>query len=341
MQEAGRSPNTCRSYGAKVAAYLTWSADQGFHWRFPTFTVMSRWKMHVADSCFVVAGEERRRSDGTRAIWETSVFDFYKWAAAAGLVDAGVVGTFFELRTVPARYSGEGTVTRVVPKAELRTRHTAAPAPKWLETEESRSRLLEVDLNPRDKFLVILLFVSALRIGQALALFREDVHLVGSARDLGCDIAGPHVHLVTRETLNDARNKSREEQAVPIAAWAADFYADYQHERHLRLGDDDNPHVFVNLYVNPGEAMRYSTARELFERISRVLEQRVRAHMLRHTRATAWLKGLDCEPVDIDVVRELLGHASVQTTGIYLHSDKDAMRAAVDKTAAVVRGERP
>ena len=33
----------------------------------------------------------------------------------------------------------------------------------------------------------------------------------------------------------------------------------------------------------------------------------------------------------LDVVRELLGHASVRSTEVYVHPDPDALRAAVDR----------
>ena len=55
--------------------------------------------------------------------------------------------------------------------------------------------------------------------------------------------------------------------------------------------------------------------------------------MLRHTAATNWIRA----GVDIDVVRTLLGHASLASTTIYLHAqDKDKRRAV----AAVAAGEQ-
>lgn len=52
----------------------------------------------------------------------------------------------------------------------------------------------------------------------------------------------------------------------------------------------------------------------------------VKPHTLRHTAATLLLRG----GKDIETVRDLLGHSSIRTTAIYLHSDTETKRRAVD-----------
>ena len=49
--------------------------------------------------------------------------------------------------------------------------------------------------------------------------------------------------------------------------------------------------------------------------------------MFRHSTATELL----ARGASIDVVKELLGHASIRSTEAYLHPDVDALRAAVDR----------
>lgn len=79
--------------------------------------------------------------------------------------------------------------------------------------------------------------------------------------------------------------------------------------------------------------MTYRAAKGFFERLAKECGFPVRPHMLRHTAATNWVRA----GVDLDVVQRLLGHASLSSTGVYLHaSDKDKRRAV----EAVAAGER-
>ena len=48
----------------------------------------------------------------------------------------------------------------------------------------------------RDRFLLVLLWFSGLRVGEVLGLRRSDLHLVPSAAALGCPVPGPHLHVV-------------------------------------------------------------------------------------------------------------------------------------------------
>ena len=53
--------------------------------------------------------------------------------------------------------------------------------------------------------------------------------------------------------------------------------------------------------------------------------QGITPHKLRHTFATHLIRN----DVDIGTVRDLLGHADIHTTGIYLHSDTRTKEVAV------------
>jgi site-specific recombinase XerD len=66
-------------------------------------------------------------------------------------------------------------------------------------------------------------------------------------------------------------------------------------------------------------------AEELFERLSIRVSFRVRPHMLRHCFGTS----LAAAGVAPDVIAELMGHASIVSTEIYLHPDWDRLVAAV------------
>jgi integrase/recombinase XerD len=57
------------------------------------------------------------------------------------------------------------------------------------------------------------------------------------------------------------------------------------------------------------------------------IARRTTPHKLRHTYATRLLQ----RGADIIEVRDLLGHASVSTTQVYLSSDPERLRGAVDR----------
>ncbi|HLX51573.1 MAG TPA: site-specific integrase, partial [Streptosporangiaceae bacterium] len=71
-------------------------------------------------------------------------------------------------------------------------------------------------------------------------------------------------------------------------------------------------------------------AKRLFERLARDCGFAVRPHMFRHTAATNWVRA----GTDLDVVRALLGHASLASTTVYLHARDEDKRRAVEAVAA-------
>lgn len=97
--------------------------------------------------------------------------------------------------------------------------------------------------------------------------------------------------------------------------------------------------MFVNLFHAPlGQPMSDNTVRQWLAALSRRagLERPVKPHMFRHATATELL----ARGVGLDVVKELLGHASIRSTEAYLHPDVAALRAAVDRLGPL-RVEEP
>jgi integrase/recombinase XerD len=85
----------------------------------------------------------------------------------------------------------------------------------------------------------------------------------------------------------------------------------------------------VNLFREPvGAPMRPDAIGELLAAASRRagLDQAVRPHQLRH----AFGSNAADAGCGIDVVAELLGHACVSSSQVYLHPDPGRLRAAVD-----------
>jgi integrase len=208
-----------------------------------------------------------------------------------------------------------------------------AAAPQWL-TEDQLAAAIGAVARQRDRLMLLLLAETGVRIGEALGLRREDMHLLASSKALNCAIAGPHLHVQRRMNANGALAKCRFPRSIPVTEQLVDLYADYQHERSSTDGADASDLVFVNLYRPPiGEPVRYHNVKKLFDRISNHVGHRVRPHMFRHSAATRWI----ASGTPRDVVQALLGHVSPASMQVYLHPTDAAKSAAVERVAAATQ----
>lgn len=338
------SVNTERAYAGRVALYLTYCAVRGLEWTDPGFLGLKGFQDWLVSeplpsrSVRAVPSEARFRARGTANAVMTSVYEFLRFGVTHGWVPARAVAALSEprfLRHLPPGYDpGEDDQFRQVRRPAFRFRETERGC--QILGEEQLDRLMELTGHARDRFLVGLLLSTGMRIGEALGLRREDMHLLANSRMLGCAIEGPHVHVRRRrENTNAALAKSRFPRAIPVTTALVAAYAEYQHERDAVAAADGCDMVLVNLFQKPlGAAMTYSNVKDLFDRLARDAGFAVRPHMLRHTAATRWVRA----GVDHDVVQHLLGHVSASSLQPYLHVNDRDTRAAVERAAAAVAG---
>jgi site-specific recombinase XerD len=329
LQGGDRSPHTVRAYAGRVALFLGWCASQGVDWQRIKLADLARFKHWVELS----PSRGRMRSGATVNGILTAVCEFLRYCARSDLIEAKVAEQLSErrwLRFLPPGYdAGENGQFRTVRARALKARaHTTFPEAL---TAEQIEEILGYCRRPREAFLLILLRDTGLRIGETLGLRRCDMHLLPDSRTLGCSVLGAHVHVRHRANPNGALAKSRFPRTVPASDSVLASYADYQYERDELLDGPESEMVFVNLYHDPrGAAMTYRGVKRFFERLAGQCGFPVRPHMLRHTAATNWIRA----GADIDVVRALLGHASLASTTIYLHARDEDKRRAVDNVAA-------
>ncbi|MFJ9026336.1 tyrosine-type recombinase/integrase [Streptomyces sp. NPDC102259] len=266
----------------------------------------------------------------------TVVSGFLRFGAVHGWVAPATVAVLSEpkqLFHLPPGYDpGETGQLRTVEAAAFRFALTD-PGYQDLSSEQIAA-MIAVAGRARDRFLIALLACTGLRIGEALGLHRGDMHLLASSRVLGCGTDGPHLHVRRRtDNPNGALAKSRRSRTMPVTADLVAFYADYQYERDaVGPAAAESEMVFVNLFRAPlGRAMSYPNAKDLFDRLARTAAHPFRPHMLRHSAATAWLRG----GVDRDVVQHLLGHVSPLSMERYRHVDDTEKRQAVERVQAL------
>lgn len=328
-----RAESTTRVYGGDLASFLGWCASTGLTLE-EGARHLSRFVLYLRSARTGRAGAGQGRTPGPARVNHvlTVVRELYKHAVGAGAVDASVLGSLYEVaddRFYPAelRAEGGGLAYRARPRHRLRvSRRAEADA----ATQDEWEALLVAATSWRDRFLLVVLWFSGLRIGEALGLRREDLHFLHTSTALGCAIPGPHLHVVRREdNANRASAKSRDTRSVPVGTSVLAYYDRYVQERLQCPSADMCDFVFVNLFGSPlGAPMTASAVRQNFQSLSRRagLDRAVHPHMLRHSAGS----GLSDAGVPIDVIQVLLGHRSIISTGIYVHPSGARMRAAVE-----------
>lgn len=167
----------------------------------------------------------------------------------------------------------------------------------------------------RDRALLEVLYATGLRRDELLGLLVSDVDLF--PREGRVDVAGE---------VTVRAGKGGHARVVPFGRRSARTIGDWliAREEHLRAHAVPDPGA---LWLTD---RCHAVSRSLLAVIVRGRGQEARLtrpvtpHLLRHTFATVLLE----RGADLEVVRRLLGHASLATTQIYLHVSRAAVRAA-------------
>lgn len=157
----------------------------------------------------------------------------------------------------------------------------------------------------RDRAILELLYASGLRVSEVAALNMLDVDL---------DERSLRVH-----------GKGGRERAVLMGRPAARALENYLREGRPRLARGAQEAVFLN---REGGRLSHRAVQSTVHKYSLAagLDRRVHPHLLRHTFATHMLDG----GAELRVVQELLGHASANTTQIYLHVTEERQRQVLE-----------
>lgn len=214
-------------------------------------------------------------------------------------------------------------------QAEALLRHGAGPG-------GAKGRSHEMNYE-RDRLLLAMLTVLGPRVSEAVAANDEDFTWVEETDDGG------------RQEMWRIVGKGGKVRTIPLSKWLSDLKADYQSVRPTP-SSSLSPAASASAgraLLRSGRGSRMAARdvqRLLAKAYLRVVEQEPRMarkatpHALRHTAATLML----ASGWDVKLVAQMLGHASIATTGIYLDElpGELALALAQHPLSGVMDGQR-
>lgn len=168
-------------------------------------------------------------------------------------------------------------------------------------------RIIEAATLARDAFLVVILYTTGMRIGEARGLFHEDIR------------PEENVIWVTPRTLeNGARVKSGRARPIPVPDFIMRLYEDFiASDEYLPAFETGTDFVFCNVRGGRiGRGLSEDNAYDIQDRLARRSGIAFTWHMFRHSHASEAI----AQGYSLLDVADRLGHASPQTTNsIYKH----------------------
>jgi integrase/recombinase XerD len=318
LSDIERSPNTVKAYAHDLKDYWSFLHSRDLDWRevrledVGEFVAWLRLPPSARDgrvALLPIVGEHVGAVTVNRKL--SAVAAFYVHQARNGVSVGELLTTW-----APGRRGGWKPFLHHVSKGRPHQRRlvglkVAKRLPRVLSVAEMQT-IVDGCVRLRDRFLWVLLCETGMRVGEALGLRHEDVNAPA------CQVS-----VVPRSNANGARVKSGRPRVIPVRSAVVRLYADYL---NVEYGDLDSDYVFVNLFAQQrGGAWSYPAVYDLVLRLRRQTGIDFDPHWMRHTAATRWLR----DGVPVEVVAQLLGHASVATTtAVYGHlSVEDARKA--------------
>lgn len=337
LDRVGAARNTLRSYATALRLYWQYLMQQELDWQQVTLDHLAQfvvWLKLPSGSLKVLPAQPVEQARSNRTINHTLMvvrgFYDYHWRMEDTPTNVKDKTTTY----LPARarryksFLHHITKGSPVTKNILRQKEEKQPQPKVL-TKDQVQTLLDACSNRRDRLLIWLLYESAARIGELLALFVEDV-----------DVAENQIHICDRGELeNEAEIKTiHAPRTIDVSSDLIDEIVAYVGRAHTV--DVETNHLFLKLSGERAkQAMTYEDVDSLFRRLRQKTGiHYVTPHVLRHTMLTT-LAELGWPP---ELLQVRAGHASFQQTyQTYVHPSQEALRRVWEQTQEQVRLKTP
>src|SRR6266496_4096919 len=331
----GAARQTLRSYAHMLRLYWEYVTQQQLDWQHVTLDDLSRfvlWLKLPSGSLKVLPAHPVPQARSNRTINHalTVVRSFYDYHWRMEEVERNIKETTTTFLPARARryksFLHHITKGSPVEKNILKQKETKRQRPKTI-TKDQVQQLLDACGNQRDRLLIRLLYESAIRVGEALALWVQDVDVTENKRH-SCD-RGPLENGAEIKTVHAPR-------ALDVSAELIDEIVAYVGSVHT--AEVETNHLFIKQQgARAGQALTYAEVDSLFRRLRSRTGIAVTPHILRHTMLTA-LAEQGWAP---ELFQERAGHASFQQTyQTYVHPSEEALRTAWEKTQEQVCLER-
>lgn len=177
----------------------------------------------------------------------------------------------------------------------------------------------------RDATIMIVLYDSAIRLSELLALNTSDINL----RE-----ATPYLRI---------KGKGDKERIVSISNNAANYLKTYIDKFHHCSIIKSN-YLFYTVIHGDTHAMSANNVARIINKYAEAIREqhpelpkKVHAHMFRRTRAT----NLYQNDIELELVSRILGHSSTQTTRIYAKPSLEMIKSAMNKSNPELNNEKP
>ena len=196
------------------------------------------------------------------------------------------------------------------PTQNIKAPHIEKKMPGIL-SEDDTVRLLEQPSQDspkgiRDKAMLELLYATGLRVTELVNMKNQDIN-----RNMG--------YIVCRD--------EGKERVIPFGHAASEALERYYREsRQILLKEEESEYVFVNC---SGKSMSRQGFWKLIKQYAKKagIQEDITPHTLRHSFAAHLVQN----GADLKAVQEMLGHADIATTQMYVHLNMDHMRQVYRK----------
>lgn len=236
---------------------------------------------------------------------------FVKWIAELGMTATSQARIISGLRAF-YKYCALEDISKTDPTILLEAPKLKRALPDVLSFDEIESIIAQIDLSKseggRNKAILETMYSCGLRVSEVVNLKISQLYLdLGFIRVLG---------------------KGDKERLIPIGSSAVKYITIYKNDIRVHLtpkkGNEDV--LFLN---NRGSklsrVMIFYIIKDLALKAG--IKKTVSPHTFRHSFATHLVEG----GADLRAVQEMLGHASITTTEIYTHLDREFLRKTLEQ----------
>ena len=236
---------------------------------------------------------------------------FIKWITELGMMASSQARIISGLRAF-YKYCLLENISKTDPTTLLEAPKLKRSLPDTLSFDEIENMIQQIDLSKaeggRNKAILETMYSCGLRVSEVVNLKISQLYLdVGFIRVIG---------------------KGDKERLVPVGSSAIKFISIYKKDIrvHLEVKRGNEDVLFLN---NRGSklsrVMIFYIIKDLALKAG--IKKTVSPHTFRHSFATHLIEG----GADLRAVQEMLGHASITTTEIYTHLDREFLRKTLEQ----------